>query len=264
MASLFGSVVRAAGAVAVTAVAPVHKARQAVDDFVSVPRTVCSDGVQVGLGADSAFTQAAEHIPVAGTAIEPAHKARQAADDFVSVPHAVSSDGVQGGCLGADGTITQIVEHVPFFGYGVSAAHAITGDESRAKRAAARCTNSNVVTSAVVTAGFSAAATGCAACGIAACASAGAVGTLAGNSVQCGIEATYNEQDKRNVGQEKLDQDAKAWAVDVAYGAAGGALGECIGGALGQSVGEYVATAVGECSAAAVMNAFQGPPSEDA
>ena len=50
-----------------------------------------------------------------------------------------------GDSLSKDGAGTQALEKVPIGGY-VDTAHAIQGDEERAKRTAAKCTNTSVTT----------------------------------------------------------------------------------------------------------------------
>lgn len=114
-----------------------------------------------------------------------------------------------------DGCVTQFVEHIPLAGYAASALHAAHGHDSHAKRAAARCTKTTVAAGAVAVCPASA--------GLAGGAFAGGAGAAAGKGVQCGIEATYSEKDKRAVGQEALNSKAGGWLLDIGVGAGVGA-----------------------------------------
>eukprot|EP00486_Rosalina_sp_Unknown_P012168 CAMPEP_0201592078 /NCGR_PEP_ID=MMETSP0190_2-20130828/190070_1 /ASSEMBLY_ACC=CAM_ASM_000263 /TAXON_ID=37353 /ORGANISM="Rosalina sp." /LENGTH=442 /DNA_ID=CAMNT_0048050683 /DNA_START=1341 /DNA_END=2666 /DNA_ORIENTATION=- len=101
-----------------------------------------------------------------------------------------------------DSKVTKMVEGVPVVGYLPAAAHLAKGDKDRAKRAAAKCTNSTVVTGVVVGAVAATVATGGAAA-VAGAAGAGAAGAVGTAAATAGVAA----------------------AAGATAGAAGGALG---------------------------------------
>lgn len=128
-----------------------------------------------------------------------------------------------------DGAVTKFFEDTPVAGYVVAGVHAIAGNESHAKRAAAKSTSATVAAAAVVGAGAAVVATGGGALVvIGAGALAGAAGTAAGGGVQVAIEATYTDEDVKVVGQEQTNKTAGQWVGEAALG---GAVGAVTGGA---------------------------------
>ena len=148
-----------------------------------------------------------------------------------------------------DGAVTTFVENIPVAGHIASGVHAIAGNESHAKRAAAKSTNATVATAAVVGTGALVAETGGgAAVVIAAGAAAGAAGAAAGGGVQVAIEATYTDKDVKVVGQEQTNKTPGQWVGEVALG---GVLGGVAGG-VGAGVGAAAATPVGQSASRGV------------
>ena len=141
-----------------------------------------------------------------------------------------------------DGAVTTFVENIPVAGHIASGVHAIAGNESHAKRAAAKSTNATVATAAVVGTGLAVAATGgTAGVVIAAGAAAGAAGAAAGGGVQVAIEATYTDKDVKVVGQEQTNKTPGQWVGEVAVGGVLGGIGAGAATPVGQSASRGVA-----------------------
>jgi hypothetical protein len=144
-----------------------------------------------------------------------------------------------------EGAVTTFLESVPVAGYGVSAVHAIAGNESHAKRAAARTTNSTVAFA--VGLGTVVATGGSAAVVIGAGAAAGAVGSALGGASQLGIESCYTEEDIEVVGKEQTDKTPGQWLGEALLGAAAGAASGGVGAAAsGSQVGKSASRGVAQ------------------
>lgn len=130
------------------------------------------------------------------------------------------------------------MERLPLYGYGAAAVHALNGNDSEAKQAAARSTNGAVAAGGAMAAMW---ATGGM---IIPAAVGGACAGVAGNRVQRGCEAMYNENDMERVGQEVRGRGVEGMMVDGAIGGfANGVAAAFRPGAqaIGAQVGSYQA-----------------------
>lgn len=143
-----------------------------------------------------------------------------------------------------DGAVTKFFEDTPVAGYVAASVHAIAGNESHAKRAAAKSTSATVAAAVVVGTGMAVVATGGgAAVVIGAAAAAGAAGTAAGGGVQVAIEATYNDEDVKVVGQEQTNKTAGQWLGEATVGGAFAAV-TCGAGIAGSNATRHAAKSV--------------------
>ena len=148
-----------------------------------------------------------------------------------------------------DGAVTTFCESLPLTGYIPALVHAAAGNESHAKRAAAKSTSATVA--AAVAVGTTAAVVATGGVGlvaVGAATAAGVAGTAAGGGVQVAIEATYTDKDVKVVGQEQTNKTPGQWVGEVALG---GVLGGVAGG-VGAGVGAAAATPVGQSASRGV------------
>lgn len=158
-----------------------------------------------------------------------------------------------------NGRATSLAEGLPVAGYLVSAIHALKGNEGHARRAAGRCTKSNLVVAGGLVGGISG--------GTAGIAAGAAVGSLAGQLAERGVNHFIEDREVRSdLGSladlaenpaRELVKTAGVTALDGALGALGGKMDAGADKVIMATANKKMTRAVAKGSTTAVKKAVK-------